>query len=266
MNRLPLPMRITANAAASVILAFLVLPVLAVLPASFNRSSFIHLPPHSYSLIWYQNFFADPEWLDASRVSLIVALLATLLAVPLGTLAAIGLRLLSDRIGRFVNALFLAPIIVPVIVTGVALYRSALDLGLNGTILGIALGHAVLALPFVVINVGIALRGVDPHWLNAAAGLGANSWVVFWTITFPTISPGIVGGAIFSFLISFDEAVVSIFMTGYGNKTLPVKIWEAVRLDFSPVIAVGATLLIVLTLVLFALAKSLSPGEKAPTS
>ena len=153
----------------------------------------------------------------------------------LGTLAAIGLRRIDGRLRMLVTGLFLAPMIVPVIVTAVALYRSALDVGLSGTILGMSLGHAILALPFVVINVGIALRAVDDNWLRAAAGLGASPWRIFRTVTLPNITPGIVGGAIFAFITSFDEVIIAVFMAGYASKTLPVKIWESIRLEFTPV-------------------------------
>jgi len=258
MNRLPLLLRISANAGASLVLAFLVLPILAVVPASFNKASFIYLPPRAWSGVWYERFLADPEWRTSLINSVEVATLATIIAVVLGTLAAIGLRRIDGRLRTLVTGLFLAPMIVPVIVTAVALYRSALDVGLSGTILGMSLGHAILALPFVVINVGIALRAVDDNWLRAAAGLGAGPWRIFRTVTLPNITPGIVGGAIFSFITSFDEVIIAVFMAGYASKTLPVKIWESIRLEFTPVIAVAATVMIALAIVLFALAQTFS--------
>ena len=147
---------------------------------------------------------------------------------------------------------------MPVIVTAVAVYRSALDVGLSGTPLGLGLSHAMLAFPFVVINVGIALRAVDESWLRAATGLGAGPWTAFRTITLPNIMPGLVGGAIFSFVTSFDEVVVAVFMAGYANKTLPVKIWESIRIEFTPVVAVAATFMILLAVLLFGVAQALS--------
>jgi len=265
MSKLPIWLRMISNAAASLVLGFLVLPILAVVPASFNKASFIALPPRNYSGVWYERFFEDVEWQTSLYNSLQVAVIATAIAVVLGTLAAIGLRRLSGRWRASITALFLAPMIVPVVVTAVALYRSALDVGLSGTIFGMSLGHMILALPFVVINVGIALRGVDDNWLKAASGLGGGSWTVFRTITLPNIVPGIVGGAIFSFITSFDEVVVAVFLAGYSNKTLPVKIWESIRLEFTPVIAVAATMMIVLAIVLFAVAQfaSRSQGNSA---
>lgn len=258
MTRLPLALRILAQAGAGLVLAFLVLPILAVVPASFNQASFIHLPPHAYSGRWYQEFFLDSEWRRALYNSLEVALLATALSVVLGTLAAIGLRRIGGRLRQILTGLFLAPLIVPVIVTAIAAYRSALDVGLSGTILGMSLGHVLLAMPFVVINVGIALRGIDDSWIRAATGLGADSWTVFRTVTLPNITPGLVGGAIFSFVTSFDEVVIAVFMAGYANKTLPVKIWEAIRIEFTPVVAVAATFMILLAVLLFGAAQILS--------
>ena len=258
MSRLPLGIRILAQGSAGLVLAFLVLPILAVLPASFNEASFIYLPPHAYSSRWYESFFLDSEWRSALYNSLEVAVIATGFAVALGTLSAIGLTRVAPRWRRLLTGLFLAPMIVPVIVTAVALYRSALVVGLSGTILGMSLGHALLALPFVVINVGIALRAVDENWLRAATGLGASPWTAFRTITLPNITPGLVGGAIFSFVTSFDEVVVAVFMAGYASKTLPVKIWEAIRIEFTPVVAVAATFMILLAILLFGGAQGLS--------
>lgn len=265
MSKLPFWLRILGNSSASLVLGFLVLPILAVVPASFNKASFIFLPPRAYSGVWYERFLEDSEWRTSLFNSLQVALLATVIAVVLGTLAAIGLRRVAGHWRTGITALFLAPMIVPVVVTAVALYRSALDIGLSGTILGMSLGHMILALPFVVINVGIALRGVDENWLRAASGLGADSWTVFRTITLPNITPGIVGGAIFSFITSFDEVVVAVFLAGYSNKTLPVKIWESIRLEFTPVIAVAATLMIALAMALFAVAQLARSDKETST-
>ena len=266
MSRSPLWLKILAQGSAGLVLAFLCLPILAVIPASFNKASFIALPPAAYSVRWYEAFLSDAEWRNALFTSLHVALICTIIAVTLGTAAAMGLHRASGRARGILTGLFLAPMIVPVIVTAVALYRSALDVGLSGTPLGLGLAHALLALPFVVINVGIALRGVDENWLRAAAGLGAGPWAIFRTVTLPNITPGIVGGAIFSFITSFDEVVVAVFLAGYANKTLPVKIWESIRLEFTPVVAVAATLMIFLAVVLFALAQFLtkSAGKQTP--
>lgn len=266
MSRLPLPLRILAHGGAGLVLAFLVLPILAVLPASFNKASFIHLPPNAYSLRWYEAFFLDREWQSALLNSTHVAVIATAVAVILGTLSAIGLRRIRGRLQRLITGLFLAPMIVPVIVTAVAVYRSALDVGLSGTPIGLGLSHAMLAFPFVVINVGIALRAVDENWLRAAAGLGASPWTIFRTVTLPNITPGLVGGGVFAFITSFDEVVVAVFMAGYASKTLPVKMWEAIRIEFTPVVAVAAVILILLAVLLFGVAQMLTKKAEQSVS
>ncbi len=232
-------------------LAFLVLPIFAVVPASFNNASFIRLPPVVWSLRWYSAFLADPEWLSALLTSLKVAVMAATLSVALGTLAALGLDRVSPRLRTLLLALVVSPLIVPVIMTSIALYYVLRPLGLHGTTLGLAIGHTLLAVPFVVVNVGVSLRGIDPNYLRAAQGLGASALHAFRTITVPLILPGLAGGAAFAFITSFDEVVVSIFLAGVQAKTLPVKMWETLRVEFTPVTAVASTLLLALTLVLF---------------
>lgn len=260
MTRLPPWLTILAFAGANLVLAFLVLPILAVVPASFNASSFIALPPNAYSTRWYADFFADPGWRGSLWVSVKAAVLCTLFTLSVGVPAAIGLKRVPARMRSAVTAFFLAPIIVPVIVIAVAIYRTALDIGMNGTLAGMALSHACLALPFVVINVGISLNALDDRWLQAAAGLGASPWTIFRTITLPNILPGVIGGGIFAFITSFDEAIISVFMSGYAAKTLPVKIWETIRVEFTPAVAVAATLMIVLAAVLFVIGRLIGPG------
>lgn len=255
MTRLPIALRLLAYASANLVLAFLVMPILAVFPASFNRGSFIRLPPDRYSTRWYQAFLDDPEWMTTLLTSLKVAVLATVIAVVIGTLAAIGLESLQRRWRLLLTGLLLAPMIVPVIVTAVALYRTAIEFKLNGTLGAMAMSHALLALPIVVINVGISLRALDPAWLRAAAGLGAGPLRIFFTVMLPNIVPGMIGGIVFAFLSSFDEVVVASFISGLQNKTLPVKMWEAIRLEFTPIVAVAAIFMITVAIVLFLAAR-----------
>jgi putative spermidine/putrescine transport system permease protein len=251
MSTLPISLRVLAHACTALILAFLVMPILALLPASLNKASFITLPPHELSFRWYEAFFADPQWRAALGNSLKIAVAATLFAVGLGTLAGLGLRRAPARARMAMLALFATPMIVPSIVSAVSIYRTALDVGLNGTFVGLSLSHAALALPFVLVNVEISLRSLDDHWLKAALGLGANHWTVFRTIILPHISPGLVGGAVFAFITSFDEIVMTIFMANVQTTTLPVKLWQSIRLEFTPVVAVAAVVVITLGLMLF---------------
>lgn len=242
-----------SHVVGSAVLAFLLLPVLAVIPASFNQTSFIRLPPQALSWRWYGVFFEDSEWLRSLGTSVEVAIAVTLFTAVIGTFAALGIERAPPRFRGPVLALILSPLVVPVIMTAIALYYLTRPLGLHGTIAALTLGHALLALPFVVINVGVALRGVDPNCVRAAEGLGASPWLIFRTVTLPLILPGLAGGAAFAFITSFDEVVISIFLSGIGAKTLPVKMWEVMRVEFTPVAAVASTLLLAVTSAFFLL-------------
>jgi putative spermidine/putrescine transport system permease protein len=233
---------------AAVVAAFLVLPLLAIVPAAFNGQNFLLLPPSVWSFRWWGVFFADASWRSSLATSLEVASLVTMLATGLGTAAALGLARLGGRLRALVLAVFVGPVVVPTIVLAVALYAMARSLGLVGTLLALVIAHAMLALPYAALNVGVSLRAVDPRLALAASGLGAGPWHVFRTVTLPLILPGIVGGAIFAFVTSFDEVVLSIFLAGPEVKTLPVRIWEEIRIELTPVVAVAATLMMALAL------------------
>jgi putative spermidine/putrescine transport system permease protein len=243
--------RVLLHGVVSLVLAFLVLPTLVVIPASLNNASFIQIPPTVLSARWYREFFADPEWLASLGSSLRVAVLATSLSLVLGTTAALGLERLHGVRRTLVSGLFLAPMVVPSIVLAVALYYVARPLGLAGTTAGLALGHTLMCLPYVVINVGVSLRTLDASLERAAAGLGASPWRIFRTVTLPCIAPGLAGGAVFAAITSFDELIVSIFLAGVRTQTLPVKLWETIRVEFTPVVAVAASVIIAISLLGF---------------
>lgn len=241
----------SAQVLGALVLAFLLLPVFAVVPASINQSSFIKIPPEHYSGRWYQALLADSGWLSSIAASFEIALLATGISVALGTLAALGIERVGARWRGVLTGLMLAPLIVPVIMTSIALYYTMRRLGLHGTMLGLALGHTLLCLPFVVLNVGVSLNRLDPALPRAAAGLGASPWRIFRTVILPAIRPGLAAGAAFAFITSFDEVVISIFLAGVEAKTLPVKLWEQIRVEFTPVAAAGSTVILITTLVTF---------------
>jgi len=243
--------RTLSNVAGSATLAFLVMPLLAVVPASFNRASFIKLPPADYSLRWYEAFLSDPEWLGSFQTSLKVAIATTILSLLIGITASLGLERVSARARAVLMGLVLSPLIVPVIMTSIALYYVARPFGLHGTLTGLTLGHTLLALPFVIMNIGLSLKALDPNSVRAAESLGASLWTVFRTVILPQIVPGLAGAAAFAFITSFDEVVLSIFLSGIQAKTLPVKMWEVIRVEFTPVSAVASTILIAITAVMF---------------
>jgi putative spermidine/putrescine transport system permease protein len=241
--------RLVSNAFAGLVAAFFVLPIFAIVPAAFNRASFIRIPPDEWSLRWWGTFFADPSWRRALENSLTVAVLSALLAVVVGVSAALGVARLRRGMRTFMTGLFLGPAIVPVIVLAVSLYGVVRSLGLLGTTTGLVLAHAMLALPYVTLNTSVSLAALDPKLELAAAGLGAGPLRIFRTVTLPQIAPGIFGGAIFSFVTSFDEVVLSIFLTSPSMKTLPVRMWEDIRVEYVPTVAVAATIMIIIALV-----------------
>jgi putative spermidine/putrescine transport system permease protein len=234
------------KALAALLAAAIVLPVLAVAPLAFSDRSFLVLPPRSWSLRWWGVFFADASWLRALLTSLEVAALTCMLAVAAGTAAALGLQTLGPRMRALASGLLLGPMIAPVIVLAVGLYALARSLGLVGSTLGLVLAHTMLALPYVVLNVGVSVAALDPRLALAASGLGAGPARVFRTVTLPAIAPGVFGGGVFAFVTSFDEVVLAVFLAGPGVRTLPVRIWEEVRTEYTPVVAVAATIMIVL--------------------
>lgn len=240
--------RLALHTFVAAIAAFMVLPILAVVPASFNQRSFIRLPPDAWSLRWWTVFAADPSWWPAVIKSLEIGLWTAALSVLLGVCAALGLERVGPRTRAMATALFLAPVVVPVIVIAIAAYYVARVTGLLGTTTGLVLAHTMLALPYAILNIAVSVRALDPRLALAAAGLGASPLYAFATITLPLIVPGLVGGAVFAFVTSFDEVVLSIFLAGPSAKTLPVRIYEEIRLEYTPLVAVAATVMIALAL------------------
>jgi putative spermidine/putrescine transport system permease protein len=240
--------RLALNGFVALVAAFLVLPILAIVPAAFSSQSFIRLPPETWSVRWWGAFFNDPSWRRTLIASLEVAALTTAVTVLAGTAAALGIARSARRTRALLTGLFLGPVVTPAIVLAVAMYSMARATGLVGTLTALVVAHSMLALPFVVLNVGVSLDGLDRRLLLAASGLGAGAFHIFRTVTLPLILPGVVGGAVFAFVTSFDEVVLSIFLAGPTVKTLPVRIWEEIRVEYTPVVAVGATVMLAFAL------------------
>ena len=225
------------NLFAACIAALLVLPILAVVPVAFSAKSFIELPPAGWSTRWWGEFFADPSWLHALATSFEVASLAAAISLVAGTAAALGIARLGPASRKIATGIFLGPIMVPVIVLAVGLYSLARSVGLVGSVTGLVIGHTMLALPYVALNVGVSVAALDPRLGLAAAGLGAGPLRVLRTVTLPMILPGIIGGGVFAFVTSFDVVVLAVFLAGPSVKTLPVRIWEEIRVEYTPVVA-----------------------------
>lgn len=227
------------------VFAFLVFPILAIVPLSFNAGSFLSYPLSGFSLRWYREIVSSPDWIAALQNSLIVASATAALATLLGTLAAAGLMQSGTRTRAVVIVVLLSSLFVPVIVTAVAMYLLYAALGLANTYAGLILAHTTLAAPFVVIVVRATLQGFDFNLLRAGASLGASPRIVLLRVLVPLVAPGVLAGAIFAFMTSFDETVVAIFLAGPMRRTLPLQMFEGVRDQVSPAITAVATLLIV---------------------
>lgn len=249
--RIPLR-RIILYAFATLVFIYLMLPSLIVIPISFGEATYLELPPQSFSLRWYQDYFGRQEWVSATITSGVVGVLVAVVSVSLGSLAAYGLVR-----GRFpgktvLNALIISPIIVPMIITAVAIYKLYSALGLLGTIPGFVLGHTIIAFPFVIIVISATLRGIDETLEQAAMSLGASRLTALRRVVFPLMLPGIVTAALFAFLISFDELLIALFISTPTLSTLPKRLWEGIRIEINPTIAAVSTILVLLTVLVLA--------------
>jgi putative spermidine/putrescine transport system permease protein len=239
------------------VLLFLILPILVIVPLSFNIEPFfsftegmLRLQPEAYSLRWYQAIFDDPKWILAIQNSFFIGFFATLIATVLGTCAAVGLARDDMPLRRLITALLLSPMIVPLIITAAGMFFFYSQLGLAGSYLGVILAHAALGTPFVIITVTATLTGFDYSLARAAVNLGATPLRVFFDIIMPLIRPGVISGALFAFITSFDEVVVILFMAGPQQRTIPRQMFSGLREQINPSILAIATLLILVSIAL----------------
>ena len=257
------------------VFVFLVAPILVIIPLSFNAESFfsftsgmLAFKADAYSLKWYRDIFANgmaaPEasfgwdwlvdswrhsqWVQALRNSLIVGVGATLIATVLGTLAAVGLSRPEMPFRGFITGLLISPMIVPIIITATGMFFFFSSVGLAQTYLGLILAHALLGTPFVVITVTATLASFDRSLMRAAANLGAGPLRAFFSVQAPLILPGVVSGALFAFVTSFDEVVVVLFLAEPDQRTIPRQMWSGLREQLSPTILAVATILVLISL------------------
>jgi putative spermidine/putrescine transport system permease protein len=235
---------------AGLVFFFLLAPIVVIIPLSFNSGSFLTYPLAGFSLRWYGDFFYSAGWLPALRNSVVVAVGTTAIATPLGTLAALGLVRANFSWKRLLVGLLISPMIVPVIIIAIAVYFIYSPLHLTGSLLGLVLAHVVLAAPFVVVAVHATLQGFDPTLWRAGSSLGARPIELFRRVVLPLIAPGVLSGALFAFITSFDELVTTLFLAGPEQRTLPLKMFDGVREQISPTITAAATLLIAVSVVL----------------
>jgi len=246
------PTRLT-NSVGWAVICFLVLPITIVFPVSLTDKRYLSLPEEGISFRHYLNLFTSTEWLGSIGQSLYIGALATVISVAAGTLCAIGCWRLSSRTGEAVRAMMLVPIVVPTIVYALGIYRFWVDLRLLDTYTGVILVHAVTGIPYVVVTVSTALAGFDARLEQAARNLGASQLQALRRVVLPSIMPGVVSGAIFAFIHSWDELVIVLFIASRAVFTLPRRIWDGINEHLDPTMAAVATIMILLTGVLLVL-------------
>jgi putative spermidine/putrescine transport system permease protein len=241
----------------ALVLAFLTAPMLAVAWLSFSPTELLSFPPRGLSLRWYADFFANDRWTLATRNSLVVAGATMAVATVLGTSAALGLHLGRFRARGLILALLTLPMVTPFIVTAAAMFFAFSLVGLAGTLPGLVLGHTVVAVPFVLVSVLASLSTFDPALLRAAFSLGAPPLMAFRRVLLPRIWPGVAAGAVFAFATSLDEFVITLFLAGPGQFTLPRQMYANVREYMTPTILAAASLLFLASFLLLLLTEAL---------
>jgi putative spermidine/putrescine transport system permease protein len=229
------------------VLVFLMLPTLIVVPMSFSDSQYLEFPPQSWSLRWYRVYFGSDAWMDATRTSLVAAVLVTVLSTPVGTVAAYGMHCGTARLRDAVQLLVLLPVVVPTVLVAVGVFHLYAILDLNYTLAGVVLAHTALAVPFVVISVLASLRNYDMTQEMAARSMGASRTRAFLTITLPQIRFSVLTGAFLAFITSLDEVVVAMFVSGGENATITRRMFNSLRDQIDPTIAAISTCLIVVS-------------------
>ena len=232
---------------------FLLGPIIVIMPMSLNSGEYFYYPLQGLSLQWYHDFFHNERWLHAARNSFLVGGVTTILATTLGTLASLGLVRLKSRFKSVLLLLLISPMMVPIVIVAVAVFFLYARVNLVGTFLGLILAHTALAIPFVVVTVTATLQGFNSNVVRAASSLGASPVFAFFTVTLPIILPGVISGALFAFVTSFDEIVVALFMAAPQQHTLPREIFAGIRQSITPTVTAVATVLIAISILVMAL-------------
>lgn len=236
----------------ALVFVFLMLPMLIVFPLSFSSAPYLQFPPPGWSLQWYERYFGDPVWIEATVRSVQAGAATAVLSLAVGGPLAFSLVRGTFPGRRTIEQLTMAPMIIPTIVTSVAIYGLFSRLQLIGSLPGLIVAHTVLALPFVFVVMSAGFRGLDRTLEQAAAGLGAGRWVILWRVILPQVRPSIVSAGLLAFITSFDELVVAMFVAG-TRVTLPLKMFDNIRVEVDPTIAAVCSMQIILVIVALAL-------------
>jgi putative spermidine/putrescine transport system permease protein len=250
--------RIVFIALCAIVLLYLILPILIIVPMSFSGTRFLTFPPPSLSLRWYQEYVASSAWMQATRVTLTVALATVVLATPLGVAAAYAISRSQLKLMRAIHMILLLPLVVPIIITAVGIFFVYARVGLVATLSGLILANVMLGLPYVIISVVAGLQGFDETQEMVARSLGMNRWRSFFAVTLPQIGSSVVAGAIFAFISAVDETIIALFISGGQYQPLTKRMFTALRDEIDPTIAAISTLM---TAVSFLLVLAASAGS-----
>jgi putative spermidine/putrescine transport system permease protein len=252
------PFRIALVVTCTLVLLYLILPILIIAPMSFSAARYLSFPPPALSLRWYQEYFGNPAWMQATGVTLTVAMLTVVIATPLGVAAAYAISQSKWRIMRLIHMTLLLPLVVPIIITAVGIFFVYAKVGLAATMTGLVLANVMLGLPYVVISVVAWLQSFDATQEMVARSLGMNRLRSFFVVTLPQIKPSVIAGGIFAFISAMDETIVALFISGGQYQPLTKRMFTALRDEIDPTIAAISTLMTAVSFMLVLVATSRS--------
>ncbi|KFC75922.1 ABC-type spermidine/putrescine transport system, permease component II [Bosea sp. LC85] len=255
----PLLPRIMFGAFVALVLIYLILPLLIIVPMSFSGTRFLTFPPPSFSLRWYAEYFGNPNWMQATRMSLMIGVLTVLIATPLGVAAAYAISNGTGRLMRVLHLMLMLPLIVPIIIIAIGIFFVYARVGLISTLTGLVLANVMLGLPFVITSVVAGLQSFDPTQEMVARSLGMNRLRAFLAVTLPQIKASVFAGGIFAFISAIDETIIALFISGGQYQPLTKRMFTALRDEIDPTIASISTLLTAASFLLVLLAMS---GQK----
>lgn len=257
--------RVALYLMASLVLLFLLIPIIVIPILSLGTSTWLEFPPPGFTLEWYRQLFSSTEWfvpiMNSLRIAIPVVFLSLIFGIPIAYAVVRG----NFRGRHILNSLFVTPMMMPYIIFAVAIYGVYLSTGMTGTFTGLIIAHVILVLPFVITNISNSLRTMNPAIEQAALSCGAGPLKTFFRITLPLIKDGVFAGAVYAFFLSWDEVIVAIFITTPDTITLPVKIWDSLRMDLSPILAAIATLLIIISSVILVVTTFFGKAEVIPS-
>lgn len=252
----PLLPRLLFGAFVGLVLLYLILPLLIIVPMSFSATRFLTFPPPAFSLRWYAEYFGNPAWMQATRMSLLIGVLTVIVATPLGTVAAYAISHSQTKLMRSLHMMLMLPLIVPIIIIAIGIFFIYAKIGLIQTLTGLVLANVMLGLPYVITSVVAGLQSFDKTQEMVARSLGMNRFRAFLTVTLPQIKASVFAGGIFAFISAIDETIIALFVSGGQHQTLTKRMFTALRDEIDPTIASISTLLTAASFILVLLATS----------